>query len=462
MLVQKTHVLIIQKFIIMKKLTFLLIGIFMSSVAFAQVDYSQVYIIGDAVGGWDIGGNSQEMTPVEVNEDDAIYCWSGSLDAGTFKFLNLKEDGTWLPSFNYAGNENKDIVFFEEYPLALRTDFSEDDYQFNIVAGGMHTIVINMKKLTVKVLPGELKLIGNAFGGFGLEDAVDMHQSAYDTFTWTGKLQAGAEGFKVLTGNYYQPCLNAAESEKEVTAGGIYDIVYDVTGENDHKFVVPAAGYYTITINTSDFTMTVENASLYLIGGATAAGWTIENAVALTRDASEPNIFVFEGVLKTNADESLPERDYFKIVGQKGWNPFSLHPDTNGEDISNTTLTLNESFNGSFDDNKWMINQNGRYKITVDLMLGTIVAEYLGTETSIKQLSSEDILVRSANNAVEVILPTGKVAQQIELFNIAGTVVASEKNASNAITLGTALPTGIYLLKISCDSTITTQKVPVK
>ncbi|NDW11046.1 SusF/SusE family outer membrane protein [Dysgonomonas sp. 520] len=459
----------------MKKFTLFFICVLMSLLVSAQ-DYSQVYIIGDATPkSWDLG-NADEMMQITLNEDDAIYAWTGQMTTGRFKFMNTKAD--WKPSF-VANGEHKqvemfqsyDLVFLDEYANSNESDPGYNDFQFEIQTAGRYTVVVNIKKLTIKILPGELKLIGGAVNGWGAinELAENMYQSAYDTYTWTGKMTKEATGsdqtpgFKILIGDSYAPCFNAETEDLSLVAGNTYNILYNDMADN--KFVPSEDAYYTVTINLSDLTMKVDYVSLYMIGGATTAGWAIENVIAFTRDASDPNKFVYDGTLQLNADENTPERDMFKIMGQQGWNPFSLHPDTNGEDILSETITINKNFNGSFADNKWKIqgDKEGKYTITVDLMNQTINAVYKEITTDIEKANIEDnYKIITTNGNVELFLSDSFASGDVQLIDIAGKVVGAQANVGNYVVLGGNLQQGIYLVKISCGEKSTIQKVLVK
>ena len=67
------------------------------SLSLAQ-DYTQLYIIGGATAnGWD-NNNAQKMTLVSSNTENAIFTWTGQLNASDFKFINgnkYKDKNNW-------------------------------------------------------------------------------------------------------------------------------------------------------------------------------------------------------------------------------------------------------------------------------------------------------------------------------------------------------------------------------
>ncbi len=70
------------------------------------------------------------------------------------------------------------------------------------------------------------------------------------------------------------------------------------------------------------------------------------------------------------------DRNMFKILGQVDWTPVAFHPETPEESILKSKY-LFENLPG---DHKWTIapDEQGMYKIIVDLFKNTIIAEYLG------------------------------------------------------------------------------------
>lgn len=116
--------------------------------------------------------------------------------------------------------------------------------------------------------------------------------------------------------------------------------------------------------------------NIYLIGDATPAGWTTSNAVEMTK--GEGNTFTWEGNLKAEGQKQ------FKILGQKDWGPVALYaPAANTPVTTGTQQEFNVVYGG--DDNKWCVQENGHYRLTLvlnpdgpDSNAGTITVDYLG------------------------------------------------------------------------------------
>ena len=116
----------------------------------------------------------------------------------------------------------------------------------------------------------------------------------------------------------------------------------------------------------------------WIVGGCVAPdqtdGWDLEKAEPMYQSISDPYVWTWRGLLKNYSGNVESKR--FKILGQYGWNPKSLHPFTQDASILDATQV---AYNYSHD-YKWNLVQNGYYSITVNIFLETITATYLGTQ----------------------------------------------------------------------------------
>lgn len=102
-------------------------------------------------------------------------------------------------------------------------------------------------------------------------------------------------------------------------------------------------------------------AALYMTGDATPNGWDNNNPTALVKSPNEPGVFTYQGEM------SAGELKFITIPGE--WLPSYQR----GADAS--TLALRTDF--SQPDDKFMIEQSGLYKISVDVIDMTFQAEPL-------------------------------------------------------------------------------------
>ncbi len=219
-------------------------------------------------------------------------------------------------------------------------------------------------------------IVGSAVPGGSAKLTEDPAQRA-GFYRYLGELNEGE--FKIVNAptvekasKCYVPAL------EDVNAVGNNHIVQTTDSELAGWQVTINDNYYKIHINTLDNTVDGEiyrpREDLFIIGGATKAGWDVSKAIRLARDEDNPSVFTFVGELKIT-DEG-DDRNMFKILGQLDWTPVAFHPETPEESILKSKY-LFENLPG---DHKWTIapDEQGMYKIIVDLFKNTIIAEYLG------------------------------------------------------------------------------------
>ena len=162
-----------------------------------------------------------------------------------------------------------------------------------------------------------LYMIGDATpGGWALENATAL---AYDadskTFTWTGDLTVGTEGFKFVVSNTaYVPCFVAASEGQQLVSGEQVALVYRENEEAgapaDYKFKVPEDGNYTVVV-TMDGT---------------------EASMVVTQNSVAP---VPQWYVAGNGNENVPE-----WVNGKNWNPDAAPMTANGDGTFSYSTTI--------------------------------------------------------------------------------------------------------------------------
>lgn len=239
--------------------------------------------------------------------------------------------------------------------------------------GSTMSFFSNVIKMTVTTFPpvpfSQLWLIGDATpGGWGLSTLTPMTESKSDKFlfTYTGLFVAGE--FKIATLNdynapFYRPVINHPALSAT--------IVQLNAGDPDNKWQITSAtaGYYMVTINLRNNTISIVNVpspnppydTLLLIGDATKGGWSFDKATSLSQSSSDHFIFTYTGPLVAGE---------FKIATAKDFGAPFYRPTTNHQDLSAVTMQVN----AGDPDNKWQITAStaGVYKIIVNLHNNTI------------------------------------------------------------------------------------------
>ena len=152
--------------------------------------YENLYVIGEFCG-WNLD-MAEKMT--EVSE--GVYRWSGQMNSGKFRFVVSTAD--FAPGYWKENDEPADMsIRFSETQLG-----GAEDRTFEITEAGGYIITADTKNLKVTVDKGleNLYMIGDATpGGWALDARTPMTKTGEWTFSWTGTLKAGTDGFKFIT-----------------------------------------------------------------------------------------------------------------------------------------------------------------------------------------------------------------------------------------------------------------------
>ncbi len=102
-----------------------------------------MWMIGDAVGGWDFGKNAIEMSLSAT--EDSVFTWTGDLQAGDFKFCGIKWDYT-----NSAfGATVADTELTPGTHSIQAIDSS--DKKFKVTAADNYSLTLDLKTMTLVV-----------------------------------------------------------------------------------------------------------------------------------------------------------------------------------------------------------------------------------------------------------------------------------------------------------------------
>lgn len=367
--------------------------------AITPIATETLYIVGDATpGGWNI-----DAPTATEKKSDYIFEYEGALTTGDFKACTTT--GSWDVSFIRPATDG----------LKITKDGAESDgfvyvanpdNKWHVETAGIYHLTFNLQNYTIQAeykgeIPASgdkdpiesatLYMIGDATpGGWSMDDATAYTVSADDKylFTWEGELVEGTmKACLEPDGTFSCPFLHPAENDCEISANGVAapEFIYSKDSA-DPKWKITAAGRYRITFDLRKYTISVtavngnegedsktpiETSTLYLIGGATPGGWSMDALTALTVSADNKYLFTWEGELK--ADElkvCLQRDDTFSC-------PF-IRPATANCKIKETGVESPDFiYTATGDDTKWKVEKAGRYKLTFDLKKWTIEAKYL-------------------------------------------------------------------------------------
>lgn len=371
-----------------------------------KVDH--LYMVGDATPtGWSID-NPTELTRDE--NDKFVFAYHGKLNAGEMKFPLTKGAG-WDVTFIYAPASDTEISDKGVTSDKIDVRKGGDDNKWKVTVAGIYTLTLNLRNRTINaVYEGEepptpiatewLSFIGDAtpWGwdnnvlASKVEDGSAKFKKTSDKplqFTYDGHLNAGE--FKLAYdktdipgwNNYIQaPEAGVTISHEGVSKKGM------AIGGSDNKWKVTEAGTYKLVFDMTNLTITVASftadpvqpaknpwttETLYILGSA-AKGWTISEALALTKTGDQ--LFVYEGQLNEGTFKLMATNEGGFGTDDKDWF-YAPAKDTaiNTDDKTSTDVVYGT---GTAADNQWKISKAGKYKLTLDMKAHTLKAEYIG------------------------------------------------------------------------------------
>ena len=228
-------------------------------------DLSHLYLVGDAVNGWNPAGVA--MTYVE----EGVFVWSGILaDKGEKNFKFLNESGTWDKIIVPDGG--RDVVFMPggTYDLLYRWGENDPgDARFVVPEAGEYYLLVDLNAMTfsidyAKPTSGTLFIAGTAVSSDGM-DVWSMHEVESGIFTWSGRFSADpASVFYFLTEQgRLDRSLHPTSSDVVVDVETEYPLYYRpfTACPCDFHFSMLEGGVYTIDVNLNDLTVIVEEGS---------------------------------------------------------------------------------------------------------------------------------------------------------------------------------------------------------
>ena len=213
-------------------------------------DTTHLYLIGDAMpNGWDRDHAAQMQWDMNTLSG---YTWTGKLHKGEFKILATTED--WIPCYVRDPQDDEHMLYWS-------ADEPQDDLKWTIEAPGSYTIDVDTKALTIAITVNEITelydhiyMIGDAApGGWSWDHLTSMQHPERDLFIYEGALNAGQIKFPTeIKSDWSGEMLYAPTPDCPASENGTFDAH---SGDPDNKWVIPAAGNWSITINIKDTTI---------------------------------------------------------------------------------------------------------------------------------------------------------------------------------------------------------------
>lgn len=231
-----------------------------------------------------------------------------------------------------------------------------------------------------------LYMVGDATpNGWSIDNPTPLTATAEDplVFTWEGSLYTGEMKLCLITGSWDAGFIRPLSSGTEIGRDAIVAAPFQMhAGDPDEKWRVAVAGVYQLTFDLRNWTMSssfVREAdgpvvepiladNLYLVGDATANGWSIDSPVV----AEKKSDFIFEYTGPLTAGE-------FKACIETGsWDVPFIRPASADVKLGKDGFAENGFVFSTSPDNKWKVADAGIYHLTFDLENWTVAAEYTG------------------------------------------------------------------------------------
>ncbi|MCD8394065.1 MAG: SusF/SusE family outer membrane protein [Bacteroidales bacterium] len=392
-------------------------------------------------------------------QNSYTYIYEGELRKGNLWFS--------LPSGEWIVPVLADIDILDQ-GFFVTTNDNEPIRRWNVaVAQRRCRITLDFLNQTVTIEsvtpPTALYMVGGATKiGWNAEAAIEMPADVDNSwkFTFHGVLRNRTDNveptsFKILAQLDWGPTSYHPVSDLQ----NILEATSFVENGDDSKWTIDPSqqGYYTIALDLEHNTLSAsfdqvytgeEYAdNLYMIGGATEAGWILENAIPMVRDEANPALFTFTGDLRYRGENEDPRQ--FKILGQRSWDPYSLHSTVQDEDPLSATVVVEGG-----DDNKWSVqpDKEGTYTITVNLANLSISAYShdnttpTNDEAGAAPLTACNVKISACAGCIQV--TTGEKPLDASLVTLQGRIL-SFIHGSGTLVLGENLPSGIYFVVTS-------------
>lgn len=214
-------------------------------------------------------------------------------------------------------------------------------------------------------------------GGWSWDAATEIVADADNDnlFVWEGELARGT--FKAAREkNFDAPFYRPASTGVTVSKSGASANTMAYTTGPDDQWEVIEAGNYRLTFDTEAMTFEAvylggdeKTKPLYMIGSATAGGWSLDDATELTAASDKEGVYTWKGTLKQGE---------FKCCFEKDFEASFYRPSIENCTVSKSGISATDMIYRAGDpDYKWNVVDEGTYEVTLDTKAMTISVTYL-------------------------------------------------------------------------------------
>lgn len=342
---------------------------------------STLFMVGDATpNGWSM----DNPTPFTQNADDPmLFTWEGTLNMGEMKLC--LQSGSWDNPFIRPANNLEAISKSNISGQTFAMWAGDPDNKWKVTDAGKYRLTFDMRNWTMSteylgekekpaaepIFLEHLYAIGSATpGGWEWNQAAELRKESDYIFIYEGELNAGEikfSGEKSWDGSFIHSPLDGVKINKD----GVEDEKFEYyAGGNDNKWKVEVQGKYRLTLDLEHWTIKSEflgelqkETHIYMIGDATAGGWAWDNAQEFTQDASNKDVFTWEGQLTEGT---------FKMSEEKDFNAPFYRPSSDNVTVDASGVSASDMVFTASPDDQWKVTEAGTYQITIDINNKTI------------------------------------------------------------------------------------------
>lgn len=252
-------------------------------------------------------------------------------------------------------------------------------------------------------------------------------------YTFNGYLNTGELKFSTCAD--WNPSWGPTTNGTPMPAAGYSGaLVPNTVGDN--KFVVQQAGNYSITIDLTALTVSIQPMTetipikinrLFIIGSATANGWNLATAPELTKTTGNAWEYTYTGALLSTGT--------FKFTTSKG--------DWSQNQYLKTSDT--QMFLGKAPDTQWSVATSGSYKVVVNT--NTLAISIQTNTSTINTEIENNVPSLLSNRVVDALTVLNQENFNYIIYNLTGSTLLSGISTNGKINV-TSLHQGIYFLNI--------------
>lgn len=386
---------------------------------------SVLYMVGDATPkGWDINS----PTPLVASEEDPlVFTWEGNMNVGEMKLCITT--GSWNDPFIRPLTGGTEIGKEPINDAPFKMTAGDPDDKWNIVEAGVYRLEFDMRHRTMsteylrepdgpEITPIEtenLYLIGDATPSWWNIDTPTPCERISDfIFVYEGGLNEGALQALLTPGDWAPAFILPIEADSKIGKSGKDKETFNYSINHNNMWQVEDAGRYRLTFDLEHWTISAEYLGayapekLYIVGPATAGGWSLDNATELTPVDGIEGEYTWTGYLSKGTFKATTVKDF----GAPFYRPSS--PDCQ---ISENGITATDVVLTSEPDDQWNVVTAGNYKIDINTKKLTISAEYLGDPGKRPiETSTLYILGDATPNSWDIGAPTPLVMKSEHVF----------------------------------------------